>query len=107
MSDFFQRRQVVARKSHVCEHCRTVIAAGERYNSSAGRIDGEFSSHAEHVECWEAWHALRDRRQNGWDEPGVPLCEDTELVFDDRAWLVEKHAVVARRLGFVEEAGNG
>lgn len=42
--EFCSTRMVVARKSRRCEECRRAIAPGERYERTAGKWDGEFST---------------------------------------------------------------
>lgn len=102
--DFFNRREVTARKAHQCVHCGKEIAVGARYQYCAGRFDGDFQAYAEHSECFDAWLALQKHRDAHWSDDTPFLSDDSELPVDDRAWLVANHPLVADRLGFVEVA---
>ena len=54
-------KMVVARKEHVCGHCRGLIAVGERHRHFKEIFDGEFFSGRVCAECCAA--IIKD-----WDE---------------------------------------
>jgi hypothetical protein len=97
MSDFFNRRDLVARKPHRCDQCRKMIPVGERHTYSAGRFDGDFQTSREHIECREAWIELARVREVDWWDPR-PFLFDDELEREDREWLKSAHPSVASRL---------
>lgn len=98
--EFFTHRKVRAAKIHTCEQCRGSIEAGSHSWYCAGKYDGEFYCYREHIECRDAWNELN------FDVRDYPLCDgapflcDDDLEADDRAWMREKHPVVAGRLGW-------
>lgn len=53
MPDFHTERVVCARKEHKCGECGEAIAAGEKYERSSGKWDGELSVFCTCLPCAE------------------------------------------------------
>ena len=65
----YEERVIVARKSHRCCECRCEIHKGERYQSSSGLWEGQFSRFSTCLPC----ASVRDELAKGiprlhWDE---------------------------------------
>lgn len=97
MNEFFRVKEVNGRKTHQCAQCRSQIDAGERHFYCAGKLDGDFTSYREHLECRKAWEDFRTNHSLGWDEPSEFLA-DEELDSDDIAWLKAMHPIVSARI---------
>lgn len=83
MVEFFRARAIKAtRKSHTCECCEQRIDAGSPAIYWAGKVEGEFYTSHNHVDCREAEAAWNDEAGYCWDE-GTPLW----LLADDWANL--------------------
>lgn len=95
--DFFNRKTVVGRKDHRCEHCSSTIEKGEMHLYCAGKFDGQFVDYREHSGCYEAWQALHELRGSCDDERAF-LADDDGIDQGEREWLHEKFPVVAVRL---------
>lgn len=97
MSTFLSEREHTARKRHCCDECTTMIAVGERYAAQA-YVDGEFRVYKAHVECREAQIEYLDLCGIGYDDDPSNLCNGLDTR-EDREWILEKHPIVAERLG--------
>ena len=98
MSDFSgNTREVKAvRKSHECEQCGKKIEAGSPAKYAFGIWQGYAYSTYTHPECNAAAREYADIN-DAWGEeyPWFQHMDDT----DHHSWLLEKHPVVAARLG--------
>jgi hypothetical protein len=96
--DFFNRKTVVGRKVHRCEHCNRTIGKGESHFYCAGKIDGDFWAYREHDECSKAWDGLHNLRGTMYDEEMPFLACDDDIDQGEREWLHEHFPEVAGRL---------
>lgn len=99
MAEFFTERNIKAtRKDHRCEGCGTSIGAGEPAWYFSQKHDGDFFAAHYHPECRAAEIALNNLRgtyDGEWDSL-YEIADERE----DVEWLVEKHPIVAVRMGF-------
>lgn len=98
MSEFVRFSEPVARKTHRCEQCRKHIAIGERHSYVAAKSDGVVYGYREHVRCREAWTALRNLADLGWDDELDWLFD---LAEDEHDFIISEFPDVAERLGWV------
>lgn len=86
------------RKPHCCEQCNKTIAIGEPAKYNFGIWEGEPFGTYQHVECAAAAHEYATINDLWFEEyPWFQFMDDSE--HDHHAWLIEKHPVVAARLG--------
>lgn len=96
--DFFNRKMLVGRKHHTCEHCRTAIPLGETHYYCSGKFEGYMMSYREHLVCEKAWSELNHKlRDNRWDDTH-PFLADDDFDKDEQAWLHRRFPIVAKRL---------
>ena len=97
MTDFYRAQEIIGRKEHICEQCMRPISIGTRHRYSAGKLDGDFNTYREHLECHEVWLEIRKLRELSWDESSEFLhCSDD--LDEDRAWIIQDHPIVGERL---------
>ena len=98
-TDFQSRRTVKAlRKPRRCYQCNKIINCGETAEYFFGKYECDIYSMHVHPECHGA--AEEFAAINGlWGEefPFFPEMDDSEYEYHD--WLIEKHPIVAARLG--------
>lgn len=100
MSDFSARMKAVkaVRKTHCCEQCNKIIDVGSPAKYSFGIWEGYPYSTYTHVECNEAAHEYATLNDLWFEEyPWFQYMDDSEC--GHHAWLLEKHPIVAKRLG--------
>jgi hypothetical protein len=101
-SDFHSSKDIKStRKENLCGQCGSKIPCGSQAKYSFGKYEGETYSVYTHVECADA--AREFAELNGlWGEeyPWFQHMEDGD--FGHRAWLLEKHPIVAKRLNIVD-----
>lgn len=96
--DFFNRKTVIGRKDHRCEHCNGQIVKGESHFYCAGKFEGNLVDYREHVDCQKAWIALNEKlRDNKWED-SHPFLADDDYDVGEREWLHQNFPVVAVRL---------
>lgn len=98
--EFFNVREVTARKQHICEHCRKPIEVGERHHYAAGKWEGDFTSYREHQECREAWSELNFTLRDLYPDERAAFLADDEWCSEDKEWIRETYPIVAIRMGF-------
>lgn len=96
--DFFNRKSVVGRKEHQCEHCARKIETGETHFYCAGKFDGDFTDYREHPECFDAWVGLHKLRDTYYDDERPFLADDDDIDQGEREWIHEHFPVVAKRI---------
>lgn len=93
---FFRTQEVTGIKPHTCLQCGKTIATGERHHYSAGKIDGDFQSYREHLDCLKLWFEIRGLRDLAFDEESEVLRDDDFV--RDRGWMRKEYPLVAERL---------
>jgi hypothetical protein len=101
--EFWRATEPVAAREHKCETCGKVIAKGARHFSSVGKAEGHFMAYREHAECRAAWLDMRDFMGLDYDDALVLSDMDEP---SDRAALLERHPIVAERLGIKRSVGG-
>ncbi|AXK43883.1 hypothetical protein [Erythrobacter aureus] len=92
----------VVRKARPCAACSTTVQVGDSAVSWAGKVDGEFGFALYHPECRQAemdLNKLHGTHLHAADWFGLDDIEP-----DDHEWLLEKHPVVAARMGITSES---
>ncbi len=92
----------VVRKARPCAACSKTVEVGNSAVSWAGKVDGEFGFATYHPECRQAevdLNKLHGTHLDPADWFGLDYIEP-----DDHAWLLDKHPVVAARLGITNES---
>lgn len=74
MSDFFNQKNVKARKIHKCEFCEKKIQKGETYSYESGVFDGDFFSRKLCLECNNM--LTQFCKENGYGEFSWDWIED-------------------------------
>lgn len=104
MSDFHCSRTVKGRKPHYCEQCGSTIEAGERHYYVAQVWDGGFHAFREHIDCHDAWRQLNFDLRDLYPSESAAFLQSDAHDIQDKLWMIEKHPVVAKRLGWEEAA---
>ena len=60
LPSFYITSELVARKSHRCCECSSLILPGEKYLLCSGRWDNQISRYRQHLICAEACMLIRD-----------------------------------------------
>lgn len=93
-------KDVVARKTHQCAHCRAEIAIGTRHRSTVQIYDGRFNADRTHFECEAAFKDLNFRLRDAHWSDDLHFLADDDIEDGERDWLCETHPLVAERLGW-------
>lgn len=85
--EFFNRKDVKARKTHVCHECGLVIQVGQKYEYAAWKYDGEFGDAKTCLICAEIGDAFYcDGRPYGmgdlWNQMREVMGELNSSCFD-------------------------
>lgn len=101
MTGFSCDAQVVARKPHTCDQCRTVINPGETYLRCAWSSFGDFGHSKEHQDCRKAWSKLAFDVMDYDNWEGAPfLCDLEDVTEYEHEWLAIHFPAVALRFGW-------
>lgn len=95
--NFSTTRTIVAAKQHVCDQCRKPIHKGDTHNYVVGKVDGDFYTAREHVDCCELWKKLWSLRGLGYGDIQDMLIDD-EDIGEEREWITAEYPEVAGRL---------
>lgn len=95
---------VIARKRHICDHCRGAIDKGTMYRSQHYVVDGYLCRFKSHRDCSDAADAYE--KLIGLDRyDDRPLLHDA-LCDDDKEWLIKDFPTVARRFRWLSETST-
>jgi hypothetical protein len=65
LAEFYECRELVARKDHTCCECHSPIATGEKHLYAVGKWAGDFDYFRQHLICGEACMLIRDKFNGG------------------------------------------
>ncbi len=86
---FYSHSEPIARKRHLCCECSAPILPGEKHFRGAGKWDGDFHEHRQHLVCMEACITIRDDFYGGECIGFGCLKEEFDEILCDR-WYTER-----------------
>jgi hypothetical protein len=81
MLEFYSKRNVKAKKQHICDNCGKAIELGETYSYLAYKDDGEIWQIKSHLDCEQAQIEIHDTFYEGDSEYWCFLNE--QLLYDE------------------------
>lgn len=60
LPQFYEAKEVIARKNHKCIECKSLINRNEKYLKCTGKWSLGIETYKQHLLCWKACEMVRD-----------------------------------------------